>query len=312
MIDAAKLQKSLFELKNFQPEVSHIKHDMAQNKGVNWSLLRCDKLPPYLNGNKGFKLIHNIEKAMQLGCSSIASFGGLHSNHLAALAYASEYFGFQAIAIVQAYDGQSSPTLELLKNKRVQIHLVDKKTYQKRYDESYRQQISDDCGGAWVIPEGGDNQQANQGIQYLAQSIANITQSGDYLALACGTGATAYGLVTSGKLNHLNILLFSALKQSEHLQHRFSGFNNVYIFDHFHHGGFAKISKALVSFSDTFEAEQNISLDPVYTAKLCFAVQQLIAENYFPTASHVFALHSGGLQGRAAMSEKIAKLRLAA
>lgn len=308
MIDAATLQQSLNELKHFQPDVSHIEQSLLSEKCITWSMLRYDKLPPELNGNKGFKLIHNIEQAMQQGCSKIVSFGGLHSNHLAALAYASEYFDFEAVAIVQAYAGQTSPTLELLQCKNVQIRLVDKQTYRKRYDAEYQQQLAEEFN-AWLIPEGGDNAQANQGLHYLAQSIAQQTKAGDYLALACGTGATAYGLVSSGLLDDLNILLFSALKQSDHLHERFVGFDHVHIFDQFHHGGFAKISKALVGFMDEFESDQKLLLDPVYTAKLCFGLQQLIVEDYFDQSSHIVALHSGGLQGREAMLDKMTRLR---
>ena len=47
-----------------------------------------------------------------------------------------------------------------------------------------------------------------------------------------------------------------------------------------------------------FERETEIQLDPVYTVKMCWAVSQLLQENYWPRGSELLLIHTGGLQGR--------------
>jgi 1-aminocyclopropane-1-carboxylate deaminase len=54
-----------------------------------------------------------------------------------------------------------------------------------------------------------------------------------------------------------------------------------------------------------FEADQGILLDPVYTAKLCFAIDKKIRLGEIPFGSRVITLHTGGLQGRSAMQHRI-------
>ena len=49
---------------------------------------REDKIHPIVSGNKFRKLKYNIQKAKELNKNIIITFGGAHSNHLLATAYA--------------------------------------------------------------------------------------------------------------------------------------------------------------------------------------------------------------------------------
>jgi 1-aminocyclopropane-1-carboxylate deaminase len=71
-----------------------------------------------------------------------------------------------------------------------------------------------------------------------------------------------------------------------------------------HFGGFGKIDKALALFIEAFEQKYSIELDPIYTAKMMYAIVALAEDNYFPVGSNIIAVHTGGLQGKRGMEQR--------
>jgi 1-aminocyclopropane-1-carboxylate deaminase len=51
-------------------------------------LKREDCIHPFISGNKYRKLKYNIEDAKNLNASTLLTFGGAYSNHIAAVAFA--------------------------------------------------------------------------------------------------------------------------------------------------------------------------------------------------------------------------------
>ncbi len=47
-----------------------------------------------------------------------------------------------------------------------------------------------------------------------------------------------------------------------------------------------------------FERVQKVSLEPVYTGKMLYALFQLLRDGDWPTSQPIVAIHTGGLQGR--------------
>ena len=50
--------------------------------------------------------------------------------------------------------------------------------------------------------------------------------------------------------------------------------------------------------------QYQIPTDLIYTAKVCYAVEDLIKTGYFPEGSKVMVIHSGGLQGNSSLTNK--------
>ncbi len=73
--------------------------------------------------------------------------------------------------------------------------------------------------------------------------------------------------------------------------------SNSEIISDYHFGGYAKHTTELLKFKTKFESGNNISLDYVYTAKLFYAINDLISKNKITKNSKVLIIHSGGLQG---------------
>ena len=70
------------------------------------------------------------------------------------------------------------------------------------------------------------------------------------------------------------------------------------VLDNWHGGGFARAAPELLQFMQQFESETAVPLEPVYSAKLMYAIRELISQDYFPRNSRLLAIHGGGLQGR--------------
>lgn len=48
-----------------------------------------------------------------------------------------------------------------------------------------------------------------------------------------------------------------------------------------------------------------IQLDIVYTSKMMFGLQQMLAENQFSTHERILCIHTGGLQGNVSVKDKL-------
>ena len=88
------------------------------------------------------------------------------------------------------------------------------------------------------------------------------------------------------------------------LQHHNIPFENYELMDQWHFGGYGKVTDDLVAFINDTKEKINVLFDPIYTAKMYFAVTKLIETNYFPSNSKIVLIHTGGLQGIAGFIEK--------
>jgi len=272
--------------------------------GFGCDVLRLDQLHPQLSGNKLFKLIGYLQDfAEQHGAETLLSFGGPYSNHLHALAAAGHLCGIPVIAVVRGYEHLPlTPTLQDCQELGARLIFADKKTYARRYDPVWRQQLADEYR-ALVIPEGGSGEPGERGCALLAPVCAGY----DEIWLALGTGTTALGIARglaelgsgfSGQLVGVNAVADQgALQQS--WQRQMPAGIRWRIIDNAHGGGFGKTSSELIELIRRWDA-RNLPLDPVYTGKLMWALEREIsaADQAGTAVPRRLLIHSGGLQGR--------------
>jgi 1-aminocyclopropane-1-carboxylate deaminase len=65
----------------------------------------------------------------------------------------------------------------------------------------------------------------------------------------------------------------------------------------YHFGGYAKTTKELLQFQAEFQNEFQIPLDKIYTAKLFYAIFDLLKKDFFQIGEKIVLIHTGGLQG---------------
>lgn len=276
-------------------------------KGISLVIKREDLIHPFVSGNKFRKLKYNLLQAKAENQSTLLTFGGAYSNHIAAVAYAGKENGFQTIGIIRGDELgdkiESNPTLKFAQECGMQFEFVSRETYRLKTEATYLEQLQQKYGSFYLIPEGGTNAFAIQGCEEI---LTPEDASFDFVACAIGTGGTISGLINS-VLPHQKVLGFPALK-GDFLQDEIRNFvrqDNWELITDYHFGGYGKVTNDLIDWINRFYAQTQIPLDPIYTGKMVFGIVDLIAKNYFPENAKILLIHTGGLQGIQGMNLKL-------
>jgi 1-aminocyclopropane-1-carboxylate deaminase len=272
----------------------------AENYSI--TVKRDDLLHPMISGNKWRKLKYALINIQQQNIKHVVSFGGGFSNHLHALGYCCHKMDIHLTAIVRGdYSANLSPMLRDLISWGHEVNYVDRLTYGRRDDAENLSSLSKKYPDAIIIPEGGSQHLALKGV---GEIISELSQNYDYILAPVGSGGTLAGLIHAAD-KKTKILGVGVLKGEGYLEdlvvkllpQATQSRQNWQINHQYHFGGYAKASEQLIEFCDNFYAQTNIDIEPVYSAKLFFALRDLITQQVFPAGSKILALHTGGLQG---------------
>ncbi|MBJ7551948.1 1-aminocyclopropane-1-carboxylate deaminase/D-cysteine desulfhydrase [Marinomonas ostreistagni] len=264
--------------------------------------LECSIAP----GNKRHKLKYHLQQASKKNKSILATFGGPHSNHISAFVAQCKHQGLTPLIVVRGETwAELTPTLRqavalgalLFPCERVDYKLGLGAKIKKTIDEYYDHQV-------YWIPEGGAGAEGVLGCLDWANEIYSLSHDKSFhLCIASGTGTTAAGFAAS---HFKGMTVFSALKGASTLtqdverQCQDAGLTiNATIegFDESLHGGFGKVSAEQLSFlKDLKKLNPNIPLDPLYTSKMVYKVNQLCRWGKWQHDQTLF-IHTGGLQG---------------
>jgi len=276
--------------------------------GVSLYLKREDLLHPEVSGNKYRKLKYSILETRESSYTGLLTFGGAHSNHIAATAAAGKLEGMDTIGIIRGEELEHathtwSPTLRYASSCGMKLIFISRQEYRNKDSWEYRESLQKEFPQFMIIPEGGTNEFAIKGCEEI---ISKQEETMDFICTAVGTGGTMAGLVNAS-FSHQTVLGFPALKANYLLQEfsRLTTKDNWEVVNDYHFGGYAKISPELIEFMNNFFRKTEILLDPVYTSKLLFGIFDLAQKNYFPKNSRILAIHTGGLQGIEGMNRKL-------
>ncbi|HTG67307.1 MAG TPA: pyridoxal-phosphate dependent enzyme [Flavobacterium sp.] len=276
------------------------------------TIKREDLLHPVVSGNKFRKLKYNLLQAKAENKKTLLTFGGAFSNHIAAVAFAAQEQGLQSIGIIRGDELRdkidSNPTLQFAQECGMQFEFVSREEYRLKSESSFLDELKQQFGDFYLVPEGGTNALAIEGCQEI---LTEEDRNFDYVCCAVGTGGTISGIINSA-LPHQKVLGFPALK-GDFLQDEIRIFvqnENWELLTDYHFGGYGKINEDLIAFINQFYIDTQIPLDPVYTGKMVFGVMDLIQKNYFPAHSNILLIHTGGLQGVFGMNERLKNKQL--
>jgi 1-aminocyclopropane-1-carboxylate deaminase/D-cysteine desulfhydrase-like pyridoxal-dependent ACC family enzyme len=185
---------------------------------------------------------------------------------------------------------------------------ISRESYRDKTNPKFLDQLRQELGEFYQIPEGGTNALAIQGTtEILSSNQFNFS----HLATPIGTGGTFAGLANS-ILPQQELLGISALKgegiQEEMKQllhtYRIQSKGSLSIWTQYHHGGYAKWTSELIEFIHWFWESFGILLDPIYTGKMAFACWDLLQKKYFKPGSRILLIHTGGLQGNLGFTQR--------
>lgn len=257
---------------------------------------RLDKIHPVISGNKWFKLKYHLEAFRKSNSRGILTYGGAWSNHVLATAYAGRLFEIPSAAVIRGErPAVYSETLKQAVNYGMELVFVSRKQFAEKTGINPVSEAGNHYDDYYVIPEGGGGEAGIRG----AAEILDLPEMGSYthIAAAVGTGTMMQGLINAATAQQ-ELMGFTVLKGLEDLKETFHpGRPKFNLFTQYHFGGYAKHNPSLLKFMNEFYRQTGIPTDFVYTAKLFFAIHELISKNYFPVSSKILIVHSGGLQG---------------
>ena len=283
-------------------------------------IYRDDLNHPTVSGNKLHKLKPSIEHACAQNYPAIASFGGPYSNHLHALAWACRQAGLNSIGFVRGeLHAQLTPTLSDCQRWGMQLFPLARReyrAYQERFalDKSSFIDLSDqgfiELDGlvatsqrTLIVPEGGSNLAAIESVANAYRPLFDDPEfsSVTHAVCATGTGATMAGLRLAAP-NSIQIIGVQAVAEDDATIRRVKRWldaepiNTSVVNGHL--GGFAKRPQELIDFTEQFEKQRKIPLDPIYTAKVFYHLYKMHTDGYFDCKDRILIIHTGGLQGK--------------
>lgn len=280
---------------------------LLQNTSVKLFIRREDLIHPFVSGNKFRKLKYNLLEAKNQKKTTLLTFGGAFSNHIAATAFAGKQNGFNTIGIIRgdelAAKINENPTLKFAQENGMVFEFVSRETYRLKESDDFVDNLKNKYGDFYVIPEGGTNDLAVKGCEEILKEEDSFF---NYICSSIGTGGTISGIINSA-LPHQKVLGFPSLK-GDFLQkdiRKFAHKENWTLISDYHFGGYGKVSTELIEFINSFYQKNELPLDPIYTGKMVFGVIDLIHQGYFPENSKILMIHTGGLQGIAGMNLKV-------
>ncbi len=265
---------------------------------------RDDLIDPYISGNKWRKLKYILEDAQADGKNHLVTFGGAYSNHLVATAACAARNKLKSTAFVRG-EKITNEMIVLCQLFGMQLIFVDRNSYRNK--ELLFEQHFNDNQQAYFIDEGGASEEAVKGC---AEIIAELPVTYDHIFCAAGTGTTATGLLRG--INDANLPtalhVIPVLKNGGFIEKEISNYepnlNKLHLHLDYHFGGYAKTTNELLQFMKSFTANTGILVDPVYTAKMFFAIYDLMEKSQLKKDTNILAIHTGGLLGIMGMKEK--------
>jgi 1-aminocyclopropane-1-carboxylate deaminase len=283
------------------PDLKHIRVDPVSSfYKFHTTVMRLDLVDPVISGNKWFKLSKYLEEVASAGKKIILTYGGAFSNHIVATAAAANAYGFKSIGIIRGEKPlQISGTLNEALAYGMQLEFISREDYKRKILPASIS-AQHEVNNIYVINEGGYGTKGVDG----ATQILNLIDASDYthILAAVGTGTTLAGLVEASR-NEQEVIGISVFKNNLSLHEEIEALlsppkkKSFKLAHDYHFGGYAKYNSDLINFMNALFRQTGIPSDFVYTAKLFYAVNDLIQKNYFPQHSKLLLIHSGGLQG---------------
>lgn len=276
-------------------------------RGLDVWIKRDDLIHPIVAGNKWRKLAGYV---VQLPTGShVITFGGAHSNHLAAAATVLTEHGHRGTFIIRGEElhAHSSEVLQHCHDLGMQLVFIPRREFRDLRDNQWQPRESQlqhwqAAADSHILPEGGSGPHNQLGCRQLWQELQ---QQGlpDQLWLAAGTGGTARGILTAmPEKCATKIHIISAVKGAKReAKQTLAIAKNKGIActwqDETLFGGFAKTTAKLQQLQQSFSSATQIPLDRVYNAKVCWHLSAY-ADTQINHRAKIIWLHTGGFNLR--------------
>lgn len=284
---------------------------------------RDDQTGTEISGNKVRKLEYAIREALDQGCDTLVTCGGMQSNHARATAAAAARLGLGCILLL-ASDAPVPHQGNLLMDRLLgaEVRTVSFESFAEKRDEimaGILDELAAKGRKGYPIPLGASNGIGTFGyygcMEEIAQQEKALGFQFDRVVLAVGSGGTYAGLYYANRaLGRSTVITgFNISADADYFRQTISAIlqeSFVYtgevvavepeaidIVDGYVGRGYALSQPEELRFIAELAALEGIILDPVYTGKAFRGLVKEIEGGRFSHNERILFIHTGGLYG---------------
>jgi D-cysteine desulfhydrase len=310
-------------LANLPTKIEKLERLSTRLGGPDLYIKRDDQTGMELSGNKIRKLEFAIQEALDQGCDTLVTCGGLQSNHARATAAAAARLGLGCCLLLAA-DEIPAPQGNLLMDRLfgAQIRTVSFEDFAQNREAVMAAMLTELAAAGkkgYLIPLGASNGIGTFGYYRCLEEIAAQEEAlgfrFDRIVMAVGSGATYAGLFYANRvlgrttaITGVNISADAAFFQTtirRILQESFEYTGepvactpaDIDMLDGYVGLGYALNQPEELRFIAELAALEGIVLDPVYTGKAMLGLAEEIKKGRFDKQERILFIHTGGLYG---------------
>ena len=293
------MQKLLDQLKLPSP-VSEVKTDWTEEAGIKFLVKRDELIHPLICGNKWRKL-SGILLHYPLA-KKVISYGGAWSNHIVAVSAVCQVLGISCELRIRGEGPyEENEVLQMCRSLGAELCFLSRSDYAlSKRNFRYEDEVL-------TIPEGG---QCYEGTLGARECYAEFDEKPDVIVLAVGTGTFLEGLLDATYPDKVRVVGVPALKAGPNPQDYFAVEDSTELWTDYHFGGFAKTNEELYQNSLQFFKDSGILLDPIYTSKALYGLQDRLKKDSTLHKKTICLIHTGGISGW--LGQKESELRMEA
>lgn len=299
---------------------------VSKELGVNIFLKRDDQTGSEISGNKVRKLEYSIKEAIDNGCDTLITCGGIQSNHARATAAAGIKVGLSSVLVLRSNE---EPEIDgnyfIDRVLGADVRFVTSEEYsnnRQKVMEDIKKELELKGRKGYIIPEGASNGVGSLGYVEFIKEVQEFEESSgtefDTIVVAIGSGGTYAGIhmgnniYSNGKrrvvginvcdtaeffkgkikwiINESKNYLTEEKKEKVNLE-------NIEIIDGYVGKGYALSSNEELDFIREVAKQEGVILDPVYTGKGMYGLYNEIKNRNFKDSKNILFVHTGGLFG---------------
>jgi 1-aminocyclopropane-1-carboxylate deaminase len=276
-------------------------------------------------GNKTRKLEYLVADALEQGCDTLVSIGGVQSNHTRQVAAVAAKLGLKAVLVQEHWVDWDEVNYEKTGNILLSRILgadvrLDDAGFDIGFRESWQQAIDDvvaSGGKPYPIPAGAsdhplgghgfagwafevEDQEKDLGITFDATIVCSVTGStqggmiagfahSDRATSVIGIDASATVEKTRDQITRIASRTADAIGLGRELRD-----DEVVLLDRWHDGIYGVAGPRTIEAIKHLARTEGVISDPVYEGKSIAALIDLVREGYFPEGSRILYAHLGG------------------
>ncbi|MCP4181509.1 MAG: D-cysteine desulfhydrase family protein [bacterium] len=311
------------ELANLPTKIEKLERFSKQFDGLNIYVKRDDQTGSEVSGNKIRKLEYTVKEAIEQGCDSLITCGGIQSNHARATAAVAAKLGLKSYLVLRSSETETldgNYFLDGLLGAQIKLITHDEyKNTRQEIMETIKFELSKRNSKAYIIPEGASNGIGNFGYFNAYEEIINQEKElgivFDAIVVAVGSGGTYAGLFYADKYHNMNKNIYgvSVCDDADYFKAKISSIleesfkytgekvlytpDDIKIIDGYKGKGYAISRPEELKFIKKLAGQEGVILDPVYTGKAMYGLAHEILNGNLKNCKNILFIHTGGLFG---------------